>query len=70
MSVGRNHDLTNRVGQVVRIVTGHSVRFGLVPPDDDRAMVLVCLGAMIIGNDLLQEMSPCSILAGSPVRPL
>src|SRR5215472_6456497 len=55
MSIGRNDDFTNRVGQVVRVVAGDAVPLGLVPPDDDRAMVLVGLGRHDDGNDLLQE---------------
>src|SRR5215472_7544797 len=56
MSIGRNDDLTKRMGQVVRVVAGVAVPLGLVPPDDDRAMVLVGLGPHDHRNDQLQEV--------------
>src|SRR5215472_11353373 len=55
MSIGRNDDLTNRMGQVVRVVAGVAVPLGLVPPDDDRPMIVVGFGGHDHGNDLLQE---------------
>ena len=56
VSVGRNDDLANRVGQVIRVVASDAVLLGLVPPDNDRAVVLVGLGGHDHGDDLLQEV--------------
>ncbi len=55
VSIGRNDDFTKGVGQVVRVVAGDAVGLGLVPPDDDCAVVPVGPGGHDHGNYLLQE---------------
>ena len=56
VSVLRDDDLGHRVVEGIGVVAGHAVGLGLVPPEDDDAVVLVSLRRHDDGNNLGEEV--------------